>query len=296
MVNDLTKLAGIGPKAATLLSEARGLNSIEDLAKSNPKDLAKIKGIGLTSATKWIQNAKSFLDQSNSKSSPKAQTIKRESKPAQKKAPKKASSSRAQQLSRSTPKKVASSIKTIKNQRSTAINKKEPEFRDTAEPIPGFLYNRMSKKAQKILKMSFTAMNKENLKNLQAYVKLLDPERVKFDPAYPDEKNAILAIDEKVKFIEVLIRKIKEKESEGELHKHVIIPLKRGQYSAITERLGEHFGPEEAAIKIFDNLNKKVKKILLSNTTEIANIRDIQRIIEQLFPEEVELFYKRQRK
>ncbi|MHA1150946.1 MAG: helix-hairpin-helix domain-containing protein [Promethearchaeota archaeon] len=284
MVNELTKVAGIGPKAATLLSIEGGLKSIEDLAKSDPKDLAKIKGIGLTSANKWIENAKSFLNQFNSNSSLNS------SKPIKKKSPKKVPQSTRKQASSSVPKKVVKPLKTNLKQH------KEPEFRDTAEPIPRFLYNRMSKKAQKILKLSFTTMKKENLKNLQNYIKILDPERVKFDPAYPDEKNAILAIDEKVKFMEVLIRKLREKKFEENLNTYVIIPLKRGQYSAITNKLGENFGPEEAAIRIFDNLNKKIKKTLLSNITEIGTIRDIQRIIEQSFPEKVALFYQRQRK
>lgn len=296
MVNNLTKLAGIGPKAATLLREEGGINSIEDLAKANPKELAKIKGIGLTSATKWIQDAIAHNNSSNSKIAEKAPPSKSESKPAPKSAPKRTIKAAPKQSSRPAPKKTSTLPKQSRTGSTSSAPEKKPEFRDTAEPIPGFLYNRLSKKAQKVLHMSFTSMNRENLKNLENYVKILTPERIKFDPAYPDEKNVLLAIDEKVKFIETLIRKLKDKESEGELYTHVIIPLKKGVYSSVTNRLSENFGPEEAAIKIFDSLNKKVKKILLSHTTEVGNIRDIQKIIEELFPEKVKLFYNQKKK
>ncbi|MHA1757108.1 MAG: helix-hairpin-helix domain-containing protein, partial [Promethearchaeota archaeon] len=56
MPDDLTRVKGIGVKAAELL-KAAGITTIEALAKSNIENLVKIKGIGPASAKKWINNA-----------------------------------------------------------------------------------------------------------------------------------------------------------------------------------------------------------------------------------------------
>ncbi len=60
MTKDLLRIKGIGPKNAKLLVNA-GIDSIDQIANSSPKDLAFVKGIGVVSAQKMIDNAKYLL-------------------------------------------------------------------------------------------------------------------------------------------------------------------------------------------------------------------------------------------
>lgn len=61
MVHSLEEISGIGKKTARVLREA-GINSVEDLASFDFKELIKLKGIGKSSAQKYINNAKSVLE------------------------------------------------------------------------------------------------------------------------------------------------------------------------------------------------------------------------------------------
>ncbi len=56
MIDELVRVRGIGPTAAERLVNA-GIKSIDEIAKSKPKELAWIKGIGMVSAKKIIENA-----------------------------------------------------------------------------------------------------------------------------------------------------------------------------------------------------------------------------------------------
>ena len=60
MSNELERVSGIGPIAATNLNKA-GLRTIEEIAEAKPEDLAWIKGIGIVSAKKIIENANNLL-------------------------------------------------------------------------------------------------------------------------------------------------------------------------------------------------------------------------------------------
>ena len=60
MVEELIRVRGIGPTAADRLINA-GIKSIEEIAKSKPEELAWIKGIGMISANKIIQNANELI-------------------------------------------------------------------------------------------------------------------------------------------------------------------------------------------------------------------------------------------
>ena len=57
MVEELIRVRGIGKNAAKRLINA-GVNTISQLAEAKPEDLAFVKGIGIVSAKKIIQNAK----------------------------------------------------------------------------------------------------------------------------------------------------------------------------------------------------------------------------------------------
>ena len=59
----LEDIKGLGKKAENL--KEAGIDSVEKLASANIDDLLKIKGIGKTSAQKYIDNAKILLGQSN---------------------------------------------------------------------------------------------------------------------------------------------------------------------------------------------------------------------------------------
>ena len=61
MIEELIRVRGIGPIAAERLINA-GVKSIEEIAKSNPEQLAWIKGIGMLSATKIIENANELIN------------------------------------------------------------------------------------------------------------------------------------------------------------------------------------------------------------------------------------------
>ena len=61
MIDELIRVRGIGPTAAEKLVNA-GIKTIEEIAKSKPEQLAWIKGIGMTSASKIIQNAKELIN------------------------------------------------------------------------------------------------------------------------------------------------------------------------------------------------------------------------------------------
>ncbi|MFW9822630.1 MAG: DUF4332 domain-containing protein [Promethearchaeota archaeon] len=56
MIDELVRVRGIGPTAAERLINA-GIKSIDEIANSKPKELAWIKGIGMLSAQKIIENA-----------------------------------------------------------------------------------------------------------------------------------------------------------------------------------------------------------------------------------------------
>ena len=56
MLDELVRVRGIGPTVAERLINA-GIKSIDEVAHSKPEELAWIKGIGLTSADKIIENA-----------------------------------------------------------------------------------------------------------------------------------------------------------------------------------------------------------------------------------------------
>ncbi|MBY9009297.1 MAG: helix-hairpin-helix domain-containing protein [Candidatus Lokiarchaeota archaeon] len=60
MSNELERVNGIGPVAAINLDKA-GVKTIEDIASSKPENLAWIKGIGIVSAKKIIENANDLL-------------------------------------------------------------------------------------------------------------------------------------------------------------------------------------------------------------------------------------------
>ncbi len=60
MSNELERVSGIGPVAATNLNKA-GVKTIEEIAVAKPEDLAWIKGIGIISAKKIIENANDLL-------------------------------------------------------------------------------------------------------------------------------------------------------------------------------------------------------------------------------------------
>lgn len=60
MSNELERIRGIGPVAAINLNKA-GVSTIEDIANAKPEELAWIKGIGLISAKKIIENANELL-------------------------------------------------------------------------------------------------------------------------------------------------------------------------------------------------------------------------------------------
>ena len=56
MIEELVRVRGIGPTAAERLMNA-GIKSIDEISNSKPKELAWIKGIGMVSAEKIIENA-----------------------------------------------------------------------------------------------------------------------------------------------------------------------------------------------------------------------------------------------
>ena len=60
MIEELIRVRGIGPTAAERLKNA-GVKTIEEIAKSKPEELAWIKGIGMISANKIIQNANELI-------------------------------------------------------------------------------------------------------------------------------------------------------------------------------------------------------------------------------------------
>ncbi|MHA2397899.1 MAG: helix-hairpin-helix domain-containing protein [Promethearchaeota archaeon] len=56
MIEELVRVRGIGSTAAERLTNA-GIKSIDEIANSKPEELAWIKGIGMISALKIIENA-----------------------------------------------------------------------------------------------------------------------------------------------------------------------------------------------------------------------------------------------
>jgi len=290
MSNNLKKVKGIGSKAAALLNDA-GINSLEKLSQASIKELTVIKGIGKTSAEKWIAAAKELMDGRSSKKSvpEKRSTGKR---PTQSKTAKKKSKSSTVKKSsptktvRKTPVKSA----TKRSPQSKPKRTSEPDFSDKAQPIASFLVKRISKKAQKILHISYNSMKRESLKNLQKYVQILNPERIKFDPSFPDEKNAILAIDEKLRFIENLILHYKENEADVFIEENVAIPMEQGEFNEYINRLSGYYGPENAAMDIYDDLGRRTKKSY--PYSEVAFIRAIEKVIKKKYPDKAKLYQK----
>ncbi len=67
MSNKLEDVSGIGKATAERLKEAK-IDSVEKLANSKPEDLLKlkIKGVGPTTAEKYIANAKKMIKETES--------------------------------------------------------------------------------------------------------------------------------------------------------------------------------------------------------------------------------------
>jgi Holliday junction resolvasome RuvABC DNA-binding subunit len=61
VIDELMRVRGIGPTAAERLINA-GIKSIEEIARSNIEQLAWIKGIGIISAKKIIENANELIN------------------------------------------------------------------------------------------------------------------------------------------------------------------------------------------------------------------------------------------
>jgi len=60
MSNELERVRGVGPIAAVNLNKA-GVKTIEEVANATTEELAWIKGIGIVSAKKIIENANELL-------------------------------------------------------------------------------------------------------------------------------------------------------------------------------------------------------------------------------------------
>lgn len=60
MLDELERVKGIGPQAAERLMKA-GIKTIEQLAEARPEELAFVRGIGLISAKKIIENANELI-------------------------------------------------------------------------------------------------------------------------------------------------------------------------------------------------------------------------------------------
>jgi len=60
MSDELERVRGIGPQAAERLLKA-GVKTIEQLAEARPEELAFVKGIGIVSGKKIIENANELL-------------------------------------------------------------------------------------------------------------------------------------------------------------------------------------------------------------------------------------------
>ncbi|MBN1216101.1 MAG: hypothetical protein JXA99_11760 [Candidatus Lokiarchaeota archaeon] len=57
----LTNLSGLGPKTSEKFNEV-GVNSVEDLLKENPEELATlVKGCSIESINKWVEEAKELV-------------------------------------------------------------------------------------------------------------------------------------------------------------------------------------------------------------------------------------------
>ncbi|MEJ2249634.1 MAG: helix-hairpin-helix domain-containing protein [Candidatus Lokiarchaeota archaeon] len=259
MEKELTEIKGIGPSAVDKLKEF-GILTIQDLANSQIQNLTKIKGIGATSAEKWIEDAKTYLSLKGKQNSENSEI-------------KKSLNLKDSEIE----------TKTQKPNDFSNTTKSPERFQDTAKMIPSFLNERLSKKAYKIMKMSYTSLKRESMKNLMKYQQILAPEKIKFNPSFKDEKNAILAIEEKSKFIETLILNDKQTHSEIFLRENILVPLKRGKFNEIFKNNGEKFNSEKSAIRIYDELSKKTKKSY--PFTETACIREIQKLLEEYYPE-----------
>ncbi|MHA1671843.1 MAG: helix-hairpin-helix domain-containing protein [Promethearchaeota archaeon] len=57
---ELERVRGIGPSASKYLFKA-GIKTIDDVASAKPEELAWIKGIGIVSAKKIIENANELI-------------------------------------------------------------------------------------------------------------------------------------------------------------------------------------------------------------------------------------------
>jgi len=81
MTYDLEDVSGIG-KATAEKMRAAGFDTVEKLASSTPEDLIKanIKGIGRSTAIKYINSAKSLLKKIQSETAKKASKVKEEIK------------------------------------------------------------------------------------------------------------------------------------------------------------------------------------------------------------------------
>lgn len=152
--------------------------------------------------------------------------------------------------------------------------KSELSILERQERLPGFLMNRLSKKAITILQKSVLEAQKTSKKDLEQELDVIRSEQVKFDIRYEHEKEMLDYINRVAKIIEQRIREYADQESEIFLKTNVLVPLKRGDFQKQLSKL-EKMGVDEVAYLIFRKLGRKAKKYPYKENHLIGQIRNL---------------------
>jgi hypothetical protein len=145
---------------------------------------------------------------------------------------------------------------------------KPKSMEEILERIPsfsGYLLNRMSKEAQKAIRLGVLEINRMKTSDLEKAMEHLTPVRMFFDASYENEKEILDFLEQKIAYMNKILEQLHEKEGEALYHKEILEPLAKGKFEKIIRKWGPEISVDECAYQILDKIGgRTLKKIPLS--------------------------------
>jgi hypothetical protein len=165
-------------------------------------------------------------------------------------------------------------------QNSAEPNKKEEEpekFFKSMDEVPGYLLSRVSKDAQKIMRMGILQIQKEPKKNLEYMINTLRSAQINYDVRVQKEKEITSFMNDLCMKMNERVIEYQNQESDIFIKKIVIEPMNKGKFSKFTNQL-QSKGIDEVSYLIFKKIKGKAKKYPF---TETLLVKRIKQILEQ---------------
>lgn len=156
----------------------------------------------------------------------------------------------------------------------------EPErYFKSLDEVPAYLLSRVSREAQKIMKMGILQIQKEPKKNLEYMINTLRAAQVNYDIRVQKEKEIIGFMNELCQKMNDRVLEYNNQEGDIFFKKYVIEPMNKGKFAKITNQI-QNKGIDEVAYLIFKKLGGKAKKYPF---TETLLIKKIKQTLEENF-------------